>query len=69
MQVKFCLKIKNAIIGTKSVQYFEIAWNEELNQQELANRFHSWLNDESFMQKRLPDLKEAAFCQLLIDPS
>ncbi len=69
MQVKFCLKMRDAVIGTKSVQYFEINWQEELNQQELASRFHVWLNDETFIQDRLPDLKEASFCQLLIDPS
>jgi hypothetical protein len=68
MQVKFSLKMKNALIGTKYVRYFEIDWQEDLNRQELAERFNSWLNDETFIQRRLPDLKEAGYCQLLIDP-
>jgi hypothetical protein len=69
MQVKFCLKMKNAVIGKKYVQYFEMNWQEDLNSQELAERFDVWLNDETFMKYKLPDLKEAGFCQLLIDPS
>ncbi|HBC46604.1 MAG TPA: hypothetical protein DEO84_02880 [candidate division Zixibacteria bacterium] len=68
MQVRFCLKLKNAVIGTISVDYFEIKWLEELTGQQLAGRFQAWLNDETFIQRKLPDLKEAGFCQLLIDP-
>ena len=69
MQVTFCLKLKNAVIGTISVNYLEIKWLEELTGQQLAGRFQAWLNDETFIQRKLPDLKEAAFCQLQIDPS
>jgi hypothetical protein len=69
MQVKFSLKMKNAIIGTKYVQYLEIDWSEDLSRQELAERFDTWLNDETFIRHKLPDLKEASYCQLLIDPS
>jgi hypothetical protein len=69
MQVNFCLKIKNALIGTISVSYLEIIWQEELDQQQLAGRFNTWLHDETFIRRQLPDLKEAAYCQLQIDPS
>ncbi len=69
MQVKFCLKMRNAIIGTKYVQYLEIDWSEDLSRQELAERFDTWLNDEMFIRHKLPDLKKADYCQLLIDPS
>jgi hypothetical protein len=61
--------MKNALIGTISVDYLEINWEEELTRKQLAGRFQAWLNDETFIQRRLPDLKEASFCQLLIDPS
>jgi hypothetical protein len=69
MQVKFRLKMENAVIGTKYVRYFEIEWQENLSRKELAERFNAWLNDEFFIRNRLPDLKEAGFCQLQIDPS
>jgi hypothetical protein len=69
MRVRFCLKIKNALIGTISVDYLEINWSEELDQHQLASRFNTWLHDETFIERRLPDLKEAAYCQLQIDPS
>jgi hypothetical protein len=69
MKVQFCLKLKNALIGTISVDYFEIKWNEELTKNQLAGRFQAWLNDETFIQRKIPDLKAASFCQLLIDPS
>jgi hypothetical protein len=69
MLVKFCLKMKNALIGTISVDYLEINWQEELTHTQLAGCFQAWLNDETFIQRRLPDLQEASFCQLLIDPS
>jgi hypothetical protein len=61
--------MKNALIGTKSVDYLEINWQEELDQHQLANRFDTWLHDETFIERRLPDLKEAAYCQLQINPS
>jgi hypothetical protein len=69
MKVKFCLKMKKALVGTISVDYLEINWQEDLNQEQLAGRFNTWLYDESFIEQRLPDLKEAAYCQLMIDPS
>jgi hypothetical protein len=69
MIVKFCLKMEDAVIGTKNVKYFELKWQEELNYQQLADRFNTWLKDETFIESRLPDIKEAAFCQLSIDPS
>jgi hypothetical protein len=61
--------MKNAVIGTISVDYLEIKWLEELTGQQLAGRFQAWLNDETFIRRKLPDLREAAFCQLQIDPS
>jgi hypothetical protein len=69
MTVKFCLKLKDAVIGQNSVDYFEVSWQEELDTQELADRFGAWLKDQNFIERKLPDLKNAAYCQLSIDPS
>jgi hypothetical protein len=69
MLVKFNLKVRDAIIADTNVEYLEISWQEELTQRQLAARFHTWLNDQSFIEKKLPDLREAAFCQLSINPS
>jgi hypothetical protein len=51
------------------VQYLELCWQEDLDPQGLAERFRAWLDDQAFVERRMPDLKEAAFCQLTIDPS
>lgn len=69
MEVKFALKMKQAEIKDICVEYFEIGWKENLSAPELADRLNLWLNDEGFLQQRLPDLKDAAFCELTIDPS
>ena len=69
MTVKFCLKMRHARIGETAVDYFELGWQEDLTPCQLASRFHIWLNDKTFLEERLPDLKEAAFCQLFINPS
>ena len=61
--------MENALIGALPVELFEVRWQEDLDPQGLADRFQTWLNDQTFVQKHLPDLKEAAFCQLTIDPS
>ena len=69
MNVKFCLKASDALIAGKSVDYLELCWQEELTHAQLAERFHTWLYDQAFVERCLPDLREAAFCQLLINPS
>lgn len=69
MLVKFKLTMKDAIIGKKNVQFLELNWQEDLTCNQLASRFNTWLKDETFIERRLPDLKEAAYCQLSIDPS
>jgi len=61
--------MKNALIGSVRVQFLEMEWQEELSKYQLAERFHCWLHEQDFMQKRLPDLLDADFCQLSIDPS
>jgi hypothetical protein len=61
--------MKDAIIGKKNIQFLEINWEEDLTCNQLASRFNIWLKDETFIERRLPDLKEAAYCQLSIDPS
>lgn len=60
--------MEDAIIGGTPVEFLEVCWQEDLDAQELADRFRTWLDDRTFIEKRLPDLKEAAFCQLTIDP-
>ncbi len=69
MTVKFCLKMKDAIIDGATIDFLEVAWEEELTARELAARFHVWLNDQTFIDRKLPDLETAAFCQLFINPS
>jgi hypothetical protein len=69
MTVKFCLKAKDAIIRGTPIEYLELCWQEELTHTQLAQRFNTWLHDQTFVEKKLPDLKEAAFCQLFINPS
>lgn len=68
MQVQFSLKIKDALIGGVAIDYFELEWKEDLTPRQLATRFNCWLNDNSFIRDRFPDLQDAAFCQLLINP-
>ncbi len=68
MQVQFSLKMKEAKIRGEMIDYFELEWKEDLTPRQLAARFHIWLSDNSFIEKRLPDLQEAAFCQLFINP-
>lgn len=69
MTVRFCLQMKNAVIADLIVDYFELRWQEELSAYQLADRFNVWLRDEAFIEKRLPDIREAAFCQLTINPA
>jgi hypothetical protein len=69
MQVKFILKVKDAVIADKNIEYLELSWQEELTHAQLAAHFHSWLNDQTFIDRKLPDLKNAAYCQLFINPS
>jgi hypothetical protein len=61
--------MKDAVVSGTAVEFFELAWQEDLDPQGLADRFRAWLNDQTFIERRLPDLQEAAFCQLTIDPS
>ncbi len=68
MNVRFCLKMKNAHIGEDIIDFLELEWHEELTPRQLAARFHVWLNDQDFVERQLPDLKEAAYCQLSINP-
>jgi hypothetical protein len=69
MQVKFSLKVKGAIIADQNIEYLELSWQEDLTRTQLAAHFHSWLNDQTFIERQLPDLKNAAYCQLFINPS
>ena len=69
MEVKFALKMKQAEIKDFSVDYFEIGWKETLTPPELADRLNLWLHDDGFIRSRLPDLKDAVSCELIIDPS
>jgi hypothetical protein len=68
MIVQFSLKMKDAWIGDDLVDYLELEWHENLSPRQLASRFHVWLNDQTFIERQMPDLREAAFCQLLINP-
>jgi hypothetical protein len=61
--------MRDALIGDAVVDYLELGWQEELTPRQLAARFQAWLNDSTFIERKLPDLKEAAFCQLFISPS
>lgn len=68
MQVKFSLKMMDATVGDRVIDYFELEWKEDLTPRQLAVRFNSWLSDQSFLTTRLPDLQDAAYCQLFINP-
>jgi len=68
MQVQFSLKMKDARIRNEYVDYFELQWSEDLTPRQLASRFHVWLSDNSFISNRIPDLQDAAYCQLFINP-
>jgi len=68
MQVQFSLKMKDALIREVEIDYFELEWKEDLTPRQLAARFNSWLSDNSFIKNRFPDLQDATFCQLLINP-
>ena len=68
MQVQFSLKMRDAIIRDELIDYFELEWKEDLTPRQLATRFHTWLSDHSFLITRLPDLQDAAYCQLFINP-
>ena len=68
MQVLFSLKMKDAIISNEFVDYLELEWKEDLTPRQLASRFHTWLSDNTFISRRLPDLQDAAYCQLFINP-
>ncbi|OGC91067.1 MAG: hypothetical protein A2W25_14005 [candidate division Zixibacteria bacterium RBG_16_53_22] len=61
--------MKDAVIGNLTVEFFELCWQEDLDSQGLADRFRTWLSDQTFIEQRLPDLRRATFCQLTIDPS
>ena len=69
MNVKFSLKVKGAVIADQNVEYLELSWQEELTRAQLAAHFHCWLNDQTFIERQLPDLKDADYCQLFINPS
>jgi len=60
--------MKDARIGDNIVDFFELEWHEQLTPRQLAARFHVWLNDQYFVERQLPDLREATYCQLSIDP-
>jgi hypothetical protein len=68
MQVQFCLKMKDALIQSTSVDYLELEWQEELSPKDLADCFNQWIGDHTFIQRRLPDLQQAEYCQLFINP-
>ena len=68
MIVQFSLKMKDAWIGDNLVDYLELEWHEDLTPRQLAARFHVWLNDQTFIERQIPDLREAAYCQLFINP-
>jgi hypothetical protein len=61
--------MRDAVIGETPVEFLELAWEEDLNPRQLAERFQAWLSDCTFVERKLPDLKEATFCQLTIDPT
>ena len=64
----FCQKMKDARISDEIVDYFELECQEELTSRQLAARFNIWLNDHTFISQQLPDLQEASYCQLFINP-
>jgi hypothetical protein len=68
MQVQFSLKMRNARIRNEYFDYVELEWKEDLTPRQLAVRFHTWLSDNTFISTRLPDLQDAAYCQLFINP-
>ena len=68
MLVEFSLKLKNGFLGGSEIQFLELEWNEELTKNELVDRFNAWLYDQDFIEKRLPSLATADFCQLSINP-
>ncbi len=68
MKVRFRLKLMDAHIGPDRVDFLELEWHEQLTPKQLAARFHVWLNDREFVERQLPDLKTATYCQLSIDP-
>lgn len=68
MKVRFSLKMKDARIGEETIEYLQLDWHEQLTPKQLAARFHVWLNDHEFVGRQLPDLKDATYCQLSIDP-
>jgi len=68
MRVRFSLKMKDAVIGENQVDFLELEWLEHLTPRQLATRFHVWLNDQEFVERQLPDIKDATYCQLSIDP-
>jgi hypothetical protein len=68
MEVRFSLRMKDAIVDGDVVDFLELEWREQLTPRQLASRFHIWLNDQYFVERQLPDLQDAAYCQLSIDP-
>ena len=68
MQVQFCLKMKDALIENKSIDYLELEWQEDLTPTDLADCFNQWIGDQTFIQRQLPDLIQAEYCQLFINP-
>jgi hypothetical protein len=60
--------MRGAVVGDRPVSFLELRWQEDLNSQELADRFRAWLHDQDFVEKKFPDIKEAEFCQLSITP-
>jgi hypothetical protein len=60
--------MKDALIGNEVVDFLELQWHESLSPRQLASRFNVWLSDQTFMRRQMPDLQDATFCQLFIDP-
>jgi len=68
MQVDFCLTIRDAQIFNNHVEHFELTWREELTPVQLAGRFNSWLYDDEFIHRSIPDLSRMGYCMLSITP-
>lgn len=66
--MRFSLKMRDALIGERMIDFLELEWHEQLTPRQLAARFHIWLNDRYFVERQLPDLRDASYCQLFIDP-
>lgn len=68
MQVQFSLKMKDALIEDNEIDYLQLDWQESLTPKELADYFNQWLSDQTFIERKLPELIDASYCQLFINP-